>query len=243
MKARFFELTESRQWGYTPTPMAFDWVFSFCSFPPSLLWYPLIKGPQVTWLYTHLDRRLVSDLHLNAHLMFFQYHFSTIQLGRQVSKNFLVLTLIHTSCVSRASRLVLWSHFVWINQMCWTVVDSKQLGWLEMGSFKHACMLHGYLTHTSTLDKSLVVGHFVSKATFKVANQNSTNRWVHPSPPAKPFQDDPMEGLPKKPSSPGRDFTLPNRTGVTLEEQVEGTLPHRYFRGGKHHKKKKPKVD
>ena len=55
-------------------------------------------------------------------------------------------------------------------------------------------MLCGYLTHTSTLDKSLVVGHFVSEATFKVAIQNSTNRWVHPSPPAKPFQDDPMEG-------------------------------------------------
>ena len=158
-------------------------------------------------------------------------------------------------CLSWFSGFVLWSHFVWINQMCRTVADSKQLVWLEMGSFEDACTLRGYLTHRTTPDKSLVVGHFVSEATFKVAIRNSTNKWIRPSPPAKPRQDDPMEGpshpplverpasRSKKPSVPGRDFTLLNRTGVTLEEREEGTLPRRHFRGGKRHKKKKPKVD
>ena len=53
--------------------------------------------------------------------------------------------------------------------MCRTVAVSKPLVCLEMGSFEDACTLRGYLTHRTTLDKSLVVGHFVSEATFKVA--------------------------------------------------------------------------
>ena len=126
-----------------------------------------------------------------------------------------------------------------------TVEDSRQLIWVEMGSNEDACKFCGYLTHRTMPDNSLVISHFVSDTTFQAAIRNCTNKWLRPTPLVKQPQDDPMEGssshLPLKerlaspgpatnrPSSPARDVMLLHRTGVTLEERVEGTLPRRHF--------------
>ena len=126
-----------------------------------------------------------------------------------------------------------------------------------MGSNEDACKFRGYLTHRTMLDNSLVMSHFVSDATFQAAIRNSTNKWLRLTSHVKQPRDDPMEGssscppleerlvspnpAASRPSSPTRDVTLLHQTGVTLEERVEGTLPHRHFRGGVRHKKNKHK--
>lgn len=143
------------------------------------------------------------------------------------------------------------SHIVWINAMYRTVFNSQPLIWLDLRSNEDACKLRGYLTHRTTLDQALVISHFVSEATFTDAVRSSTDKWERPINPPPPI-DDPMEG-PSQPAplemrltSPSRsppvpDTTLLHRTGVTLEERVEGALPPRRFRGGKKHRKLKAK--
>jgi len=103
------------------------------------------------------------------------------------------------------------SHFVWISRICWTIVDSQQLVWLEMHSNDDACKLLGYLTHRRMLDDSLVVSHFVAESTFQDVFQNCMNKWIHPAPPPKWIQDDPMEG----PSWPPLEERLASPTPTT----------------------------
>ena len=160
-------------------------------------------------------------------------------------------------CCSWFYGVAVSSHIVWISRMYRTVEDSRQLVWVEMGSNEDACKFRGYLTHRTMPDNSLVISHFVSDATFQAAIRNSTNKWLRPTSHVKQPRDDPMEGsssrppleerlvspspAASRPSSPTRDVTLLHRTGVTLEERVEGTLPRRHFRGGVRHKKNKHK--
>lgn len=169
------------------------------------------------------------------------------------------LTATWKECCSWFYGVAVSSHIVWISRMFRTVMDSKQLVWVELGSNEDACKLRGFLTHRTMPDNSLVVSHFVSEATFQASTRNYTNKWVRPPPPVSAPQDDPMEGSSRppleerltapgspstKPDSPARDVTLLHRTGVTLEERVEGVQPKRHFRGGVRHKKKnKPKRD
>lgn len=162
-------------------------------------------------------------------------------------------------CCSWFYGVAVSSHIVWISRMYRTVEDSRQLIWVEMGSNEDACKFRGYLTHRTMPDNSLVISHFVSDATFQAAIRNCTNKWLRPTPLVKQPRDDPMEGSSSRPpleerlaspgpaisrpSSPARDVTLLHRTGVTLEERVEGTLLRRHFRGGVRHKKNKNKKD
>lgn len=143
------------------------------------------------------------------------------------------------------------SHFVWINAMYRTVSNSHLIC-LDMKSNEDTCKIRGYLTHQTMQDQSLVISHFVSEVTFMDAIRSYMDKWEHPTPPPQPSVDDPMEG-PLQPaplemrltsprqSPPAPDTTLLHRTGVTLEERVEGALPPQRFRGGKKHRKLKAK--
>ncbi|KIK01162.1 hypothetical protein K443DRAFT_577083 [Laccaria amethystina LaAM-08-1] len=166
------------------------------------------------------------------------------------------LTADWADCCSWFYSITVSSHFLQIDCMYRTVIGSKQLIWLNMGSNEDACTLRGYLTHRTMSGNSLVVSHFVSEATFQSAVQACTNKWVRPvSAPANypvdrpshfPLEEQPTSPnhVPERSASPLRDTSLLQQMGVTLGERVEGTLPHRHQRGGKRHKKKKAlKVD
>ena len=106
--------------------------------------------------------------------------------------------------------------------------------------------------HWTTPDQSLIISHFVSKATFTEAVHNCTNKWERPSAPPQTMSDNPMEGPSQCPplemcltslewASPAPDVTLLHRAGATLGEQVEGALPPHCQQGGAKHKKLKAK--
>ena len=150
------------------------------------------------------------------------------------------------ACCSWLYSMAVSSHFVWISRIFRTEENSLPLIWLDMGSNDDACKIHGYLTHRTTQDNTLVISHFVSESTFNEAFLSHTHLWERPASVPQLNSDDPMEGpsLPLEfrltsprppPSMP--DVSLLHRAGVTLEERVEGDLPPRRQRGGVKHRK------